>query len=156
MKFRKDTVVNPEGESGREMREMAEAMSLYRSAMHHIAQKHAEAAAPWTSPERLAAEAQHRARAHRMRLVLVPALGAALAAAVLAPAVGHLHHEKAAVARVEPAPATPSATVDDTDLMNQIDSDLDQDVPDALAPLADLSQPGSTNQSTENRNAQQK
>ncbi|HKR26182.1 MAG TPA: hypothetical protein VJS11_01965 [Acidobacteriaceae bacterium] len=157
MKFRKDTVENPENESGREMREMAEAMSLYRSAMHHIAQKHAEAAAPWASPERLAAEAQHRARAHRMRLVLVPALGAALAAAVIAPAVGHLHHEKAAVARVEPAPARPTATVDDTDLMNQIDSDLDQDVPDALAPLADLSsQPGTTTQSTENRNAQQK
>lgn len=156
MKFRKDTVENPENESGREMREMAEAMSLYRSAMHHIAQKHAETAAPWTSPERLAAEARQRARAHRMRLVLVPALGAALAAAVIGPAVGHLHHEKAAVARVEPAPVRPSATVDDTDLMNQIDSDLDQDVPDALAPLADLSQSGSSNQSTENRNAQQK
>lgn len=155
MKFRKETVTNPENDSGREVREMAEATSLYRSAMHHIAQKHA--AAPWTEPSRFAAEAQLRARAHRMRLVLVPALGAALAAAVLAPAVGHLHHEKAAVARVEPAAAPTVASVDDTDLMNQIDSDLDQDVPDALAPLADLSsQSGSTNQSTENRNVQKK
>lgn len=156
MKFRRETVTKPENDSGREIREMAEATSLYRSAMHHIVQKHA--AAPWVSPERLASETKQRARAHRMRLVLVPALGAALAAAVIAPAVGHLRHEKAAVARVtESAPAQTVATVDDTDLMNQIDSDLNQDIPDALAPLADLSsQSGSTNQSTENRNGKQK
>lgn len=156
MKFRK--VTNPEKDSGREMRDIAEATSLYRSAMQHIAQKHA--ATPWLSPERLAAQAQHRARTHRMRLVLVPALGAALAAAVIAPAVGHFHHEKAAVAHLTetaPAPTQTVASLDDTDLMNQIDSDLTQDVPDALAPLADLSsQSGSTNQSTENRNVQKK
>jgi hypothetical protein len=157
MKFRRETNTNPEKDSGREMREMAEAMSLYRSAMHHIAQKHA--AAPFAAPERLAAEAKKRARAHRTRLVLVPALGAALAAAVIGPAVGHLHHEKATIARVvvEPAPVTTVAAVDDTELMNQIDSDLTQDVPDALAPLADLSsQSGSTNQRTEKTNARQK
>jgi hypothetical protein len=31
------------------------------------------------------------------------------------------------------------ANVDDTVLMNQIDSELSEDVPDALRPLADLS-----------------
>lgn len=156
MKIRRETVTNPENDSGREMREMAEAMSLYRSAMHHIARKHASA--PWASPERLASEARQRARTHRMRLMLVPALGAALAAAVIAPAIGHLHHDKTAVASVTaPVPAPAVASVDDTELMNQIDSDLAQDIPDALAPLADLnSQQGSTNQSTEKMNAPQK
>jgi hypothetical protein len=161
MKFRQETVTNPEnaelhGDSSREMRELAEAMSLYRSAMHHIAQKHASAVVP--SPERLAVAAQKHARAHRMRLVLVPAMAAALAAAVIAPAVGHLHHQKAAVAQVvQTTPVQTVASVDDTELMNQIDSDLTQDVPDALAPLADLStQQGSTNQSTEKMNAAHK
>ena len=160
MKFRKDKVndannVELRGDCSREMREIAEAMSLYRSAMHHIAQKHAVAP---MNQERLASEARRQARAHRMRLVLVPAMATALAAAVIAPAVGHMHHEKAAVARaVQTAPAETVASVDDTELMNQIDSDLTQDVPDALAPLADLgSQQGSTNQSTEKANAAHK
>jgi hypothetical protein len=161
MNFRKDETTNVEnaelqGGSSREMRELAEAMSLYRSAMHHVAQKHAEAV--WVSPERLAAESRKHARAHRMRLFLVPALGAGLAAAVIAPVALHVHHEKAAVAVVaQPAPVQTVASVDDTELMNQIDRDLTQDVPDALAPLDDLStQQGSTNQSTENTNAPQK
>lgn len=160
MKFRKEGNINADnaelhGDSSREMRELAEAMSLYRSAMHHVAQKHAAAA--WVSPERLAAESRKHARAHRMRLFLVPALGAGLAAAVIAPVALHLHHENAPVAVVaQPAPAQTVASVDDTELMNQIDSDLTQDVPDALAPLADWSQQGSTNQSTENTNATQK
>ncbi|HKO14562.1 MAG TPA: hypothetical protein VJV22_21520 [Acidobacteriaceae bacterium] len=155
MKFRKEVNAEPQADSSREMRELAEAMSLYRSAMQHVAQKHAAAA--WVSPERLAAESRKHARAHRMRLILVPALGAGLAAAVIAPVALHVHHEKAAIAVVaQPAPAQIVASVDDTELMNQIDSDLTQDVPDALAPLDDLSQQGSTNQSTENTNAHQK
>ena len=161
MKFRKEQITNPEnaelhGDSSRETRELAEAMSLYRSAMHHVAQKHTSAAMP--SLDRVAAAARHRARAHRMRLVFVPAMAAALAAAVIAPAVGHLHHQKTAVANVaQVTPTQPVASVDDTELMNQIDSDLTQDVPDALAPLADLtSQQASTNQSTEKTHASQK
>jgi hypothetical protein len=72
-----------------------------------------------------------------MRLVLVPALGAALAAAVITPAVTHLRHPAAAVNNGGPvqAPASTVAKVDDTQLMNQIDSDLSEDVPDALQPL---------------------
>lgn len=135
MKFRKD---NP-GESGAdtrdEMRELAEAVSLYRSAMRHVAEKQAE---------RPLVPAAQRASGFRMRLVLVPALGAALAAAVITPTVVHLRHPGAAaikVAPVAPAPAAAAAAaatvakVDDTQLMDQIDSDLTEGVPDALQPL---------------------
>ncbi|MGC2636746.1 MAG: hypothetical protein WA294_06185 [Acidobacteriaceae bacterium] len=147
MKFRKETLrqsgarrdLNLEGSlepgltSSQEMREVAEAVSLYRSAMHHMAEQ----------PRPRPAEAAKRAAASfRMRLVLVPALGAALAAAVIAPAVSHLHHP--GTKAVGPAPvvqapagATDVVKVDDTQLMDQIDNDLQEDVPDALQPLAD-------------------
>lgn len=164
MRFRGESMTNKDqesqGNSLHDMREvaenMAETMSLYRSAMHHIAEK--QAATAQISVERMTAETRRRDRTHRMRLVLVPALGAALAAAVIAPAVGRLHHEKTvAVHVVQGAPAQTVASIDDTDLMNQIDSDLTQDVPDALQPLADFSsQPANTNQVPESKNVHSK
>jgi hypothetical protein len=135
MKFRKDNPAESGTEtrltSSDEMRELAEAVSLYGSAMRHVAEK--QVARPFVRAER-------RATGLRMRLVLVPALGAALAAAVIGPAVSHLHHASTAAiktTRIEdpPASATAVAKVDDTQLMNQIDSDLTADVPDALQPL---------------------
>jgi hypothetical protein len=138
MKFRRE---NP-GDSGaqarltssEEMREMAEALSLYRSAMQHIAEKHAER--PFVATER-------RTTGLRMRLVLVPALGAALAAVVIGPAYVHLHNKttlagtpvKAPVQTAAATTTVASVSEDDTALMNQIDSDLAEDVPDALQPL---------------------
>jgi hypothetical protein len=78
-----------------------------------------------------------------MRLIAVPALAAALAVAVVAPAVSHWRHASAPApqpqAHRNSAAPVETATVDDTRLMNQIDSDLTEDVPDALAPLADMS-----------------
>jgi hypothetical protein len=131
MKFRRDNPGENAAEtrltSSEEMRELAEAVSLYRSAMHHVAEK--QAAQPFVPAHR-------HATSLRTRLVLVPALGAALAAAVIAPVYVHLHH--AAIASGQHPPQTPPptvASVDDTELMNQIDSDLSQGVPDALQPL---------------------
>jgi hypothetical protein len=127
--------------SSQEMREMAEAIGLYRSAMRHVAEK--QAARPFVP-------AAQRTSGLRMRLVLVPALGAALAAAVIGPAYMHLHHPAAiAGGHVKPITqtanaATAQASVDDTDLMNQIDSEVSEDVPDALQPLADLSDQAAT------------
>lgn len=127
--------------SRNETRELAEALSLYRSAMQHVAEKHAAPAVSFTAS--LAAGRQP-AKSMKMRLLLVPALAAALAAAVLAPAVSHLRHP-AAVNRpvahnVQAAPEQTVASVDDTQLMNQIDTEVSEDVPDALQPLADLSE----------------
>jgi hypothetical protein len=119
--------------SSQEMRDLAEALSLYRSAMRHVAEKQAV---------RPVAPATQRSSGLRMRLVLVPALGAALAAAVIGPAYMHLHHASAAPGNGAPAAqvqtagnTTTVAKVDDAQLMNQIDSDLTESVPDALQPL---------------------
>ncbi len=135
MKFRrKGTGETEDMESREEVRELAEALSLYRSAMTHVAERS-------TAHPRLAVQ---RSRApFRFRLLLGPALGAGLAAGILLPVYGHLHHRDTVVLQAEnrPAPdaASARASVDDTVLMNQIDSQLSETVPDALAPLADLS-----------------
>jgi hypothetical protein len=144
MKFRRE---NPEDSgaetrltSSGEMREMAEALSLYRSAMRHVAEKQAE---------RPLVRAAQRATGLRMRLVLVPVLGAALAAAVIGPAYVHLHRSTIANTAGHPLAQTPTVTtaqasVDDTELMDQIDSEVSEDVPDALQPLADMSDQATT------------
>lgn len=121
-------------ESREEVRELAEALSLYRSAMTHLAER---------SSVRPRLAAPRPAPSFRFRLLLGPALGIALAAGILLPILGHLHQHNAVVLQSEntpaPDPSTARASVDDTALMNQIDSQLSENVPDALAPLADLS-----------------
>jgi hypothetical protein len=151
MKFRKQADGNPETDGTREeVREMAEALSLYRSAMHHLAER--EAARPFAA-ERNAAPAM------RFRFLLAPALTAAVASGVLVPVYAHYHehHTRAIAARRAPATTQPSvASVDDTALMNQIDSEVSVDVPDALRPLADLSEQNTnSNTASENKNVTQ-
>lgn len=133
MKFRKD-VIDESGTTREDVREIAEALSLYRSAMHHIAER--EATRPFVAAPR-------SRRTIRFSLFLAPALTAALAAAVIGPVYSHFHHHPSTptpLARsAQPASVTTLPNVDDTALMNQIDSEVSEDVPDALQPLADLS-----------------
>jgi hypothetical protein len=139
MKFRKDAVASPEPDATREeVREMAEALSLYRSAMRHIAER--EAGRPFVVKQR-------PTRAFRFRLLLAPALTAAVAAGVLVPLYGHFHHPAVPVPHTLASSSAVDArsSVDDTALMNQIDSEVSEDVPDALRPLADLSDQTTTN-----------
>lgn len=135
MKFRREASENTEAvESREEMRELAEALSLYRSAMSHLADR--SSAHPRLVVQRSPAP-------FRLRLLLGPALGVALAAGILFPLYGHLHNNNAVVLQSEnnpvPDASTARASVDDTVLMNQIDSQLTETVPDALEPLAALS-----------------
>lgn len=134
MKFRRDAAANSEADATREeVREMAETLSLYRSAMHHIAER--EAARPFASE-------RPPARTARLGLFLAPALAAAVAAAVLTPVYSHFHRHPSVpvpVVQTTEKDAGNVATIDDTALMNKIDSELSEDVPDALQPLADLS-----------------
>src|SRR5579875_3860935 len=114
-----------------EMRELAEALSLWRSAMHHVAARQGEASRPIPAPP-----------AHRLRkgLLLIPALSAVVAAGVLVPIFVHQDRHPAAHAPItaeQTAPPSGGTRPDDTALMNQIDSELSEDVPDALRPLAD-------------------
>lgn len=126
-----------ETERREEVREMAEALSLFGSAMRHMADRRAERVQVKPDADRRAG------RSPRMRLLLAPALGAAVAIAAAIPAWTHFHEGDAAARRPAPAVQTNAetrASANDTALMNQIDSDVTQDVPDALEPLAQLSE----------------
>jgi hypothetical protein len=153
MKFRKNAVASPEPDAGREeMRDLAEVLSLYRSAMHHVTEREA-------ARRPLAVETA-RPRSLRSGLLLAPALAAAVAAGVLVPVYHHFHHHQAstatAAAGAGPSRADNPVNIDDTALMSQIDSDLSEDVPDALQPLAALSAQSTTNNSVlEKKNATQ-
>jgi hypothetical protein len=133
MKFRKEATAETDT-TREEVREMAEALSLYGSAMRHIAEREAA---------RTPIAVRRPTRTTRFSLLLAPALATAVAAAVIAPVYSRLHHHSAVsgvVANtVQPNAADARANVDDTVLMNQIDSELSEDVPEALRPLADLS-----------------
>lgn len=145
MKFRRKAVEgNAENhETREEMRELAEALSLYRSAMHHVAERHA--ARPWIAEP-------HPTRTFRLGLLLAPAVAAAVAAGILIPEYSQHHrpggtsHTIVKEAPNQPAPGETRASMDaDTALMNQIDSEVSEDVPDALQPLADLTEGSTTN-----------
>jgi hypothetical protein len=143
MKFRSEGAEEIElMESREEVRELAEALSLYRSAITHLAERSAAHPRPVV---------QRYAPPFRFRLLVGPALGAVLAAGILFPLYGHLHHHSAVVLQSEngsaPDPGSARASVDDTVLMNQIDSQLSESVPDALEPLADLSAQAATQSS---------
>jgi hypothetical protein len=144
MKFRRDGS-HAAGDPGREeIREMAEVLSLWRSAMRHIAEN--APARPFV-PERV--------RGAHLRLIAAPALAAAVAAGIFFPVYSYSHrhhvtvHSPARTVHHNPAAL---ANVDDTALMNQIDSELSQDAPDALEPLADLSDQAATTTLSEKKN----
>lgn len=130
-------------ESREEVREMAEALSLFGSAMRHTADRQA---ARMPSPE------LHPARSLRFRLVLAPALAAAVAVAVAFPAWTHFHRGESAAQKPAPAVQTSAearARVNDTVLMSQIDSNVSEEVPDALEPLAQISEQAAAIKTTE-------
>jgi hypothetical protein len=149
MKIGRDAVANSGTDGTREeVREIAEALSLYRSAMHHVAER--EAARPFAAERR-------PSHTMRFRPLLAPALTVAIAAGVLVPVYAH-YHDHHTVARKDTATKTNQsvASMDDTALMNQIDSEVSEDVPDALRPLADLSdQTTTSNTATEKKNVTQ-
>jgi hypothetical protein len=141
-------------EAREDVREMAEALSLFGSAVRHMADRRAA-----QMEVRAQRPQARRTPSPRLRLVLAPALAVAVAVAV--PAWSYFHRGETAAR--SPAPAAQHDTearagVNDTVLMNQIDSDVSEDVPDALEPLAQLSEQAAATQSTttENSNVSQK
>jgi hypothetical protein len=150
MKFRGKA---EEAETREGIREMAEALSLFGSAMRHMAERRAER----TGMQARTAESR---RWRPLRLVLAPALGAAVTIAIAIPVWTHFHEGDNAARKQTPAVETSTetrASVNDTVLMNQIDSDVSEDVPDALEPLAQLGEQAAATKTTdsEKNNASQ-
>jgi hypothetical protein len=123
--------------------------------MQHIAER--EAARPLTPGLAQTIADRRPARTIPFGLLLAPALTAAVVAAVLVPVYGHFHHQHGAppapiVIAAQQNPNDTHAAVDDTALMNQIDSEVSEDVPDALRPLADLSDQTTTTSAVSEKN----
>lgn len=140
-------------ETREDVRELAEALSLFGSAMRHAAGRRA-VTAPMAE--------MRPARPTRMRRLWAPALAAAAVVAAGLPAYSHFHSDGTATAEKH-APAVQEtntetrASVSDTVLMNQIDNNLSEDVPDALQPLAQLGElAAAKTTNTEKNNASQK
>lgn len=150
MKFRRGdgaSRTTTPNETREEVRELAEALSVYGSAMRHLAEH--EAARPWVAE-------RHPSRPVRLTPLLAPALVAAVAAGIMVPVYGHLHHFDRHQAVVVPQVVVEThARIDDTALMNQIDSELSEDVPDALQPLADLTEQPTNSTASEKNNVTQ-
>jgi hypothetical protein len=144
MKFRRDSRSPILDEGREEVREIAESLKLYRSAMHHIADR---------MPARPFVADRRNPLSFHLRLLLAPALAAAVAAGIFLPLYSHRHTVTVRPVTAVSQQGAAVANVDDTALMNQIDSELSQDVPDALQPLADLSDQNTTaTTSTEKKN----
>jgi hypothetical protein len=118
-----------------EVRELAEALSLFRSAVRHIAEREALHPAPALPP----------ARSRYIRLLLQPALLAPVMATAIffasLPVYRHFRpapHPAIAVTASGPSVAAPNAGTADAELMTQIDAEVSEDVPDALQPMADF------------------
>jgi hypothetical protein len=151
MKFRRGdgaSRTTTANETREEIRELAEALSVYGSAMRHLAER--EAARPWVAE-------RHPSRPVRLTLLLTPALIAVVAVGIMVPLYGHLHHSDTRhPALIVPQPVVEThARIDDTALMNQIDSELSEDVPDALQPLADLTEQPTNSTASEKNNVTQ-
>jgi hypothetical protein len=101
--------------------EMSSALSFFRTAMHHWADNAAVA-------QRSVAARNH---IHWMRLA-VPVF--AMLLLVLVP---FLHRN---TSKTQPAPQNVTAQITDEQLSEEIDSDLQQSVPDSMMPLADVAQ----------------
>ncbi|MBT9330922.1 hypothetical protein [Paracidobacterium acidisoli] len=137
-----------------EVREIAESLALFRSAMHHVADHEASRLAPATRPAHLRSP----------RLFLHPAIvGPVLATAIFLASLPlwlHPRHEPhAAVETAVSVHTSQPHRIPDAELLSQIDAEVSEEVPDALQPMADLGSAASATSTSssarENQNATQ-
>jgi hypothetical protein len=115
--------LEPSGSLGASIRD-------FRSAVTHVAERETAqpAAANWLAP----AQKRHRATQQRMALGWACAVLLVFATLPLS-----LHPRHAVVTPVAKVIVTP-APVEDTALLDQVDTNLSESVPSSLAPLAEL------------------
>ncbi|HEX3436661.1 MAG TPA: hypothetical protein VHT24_07820 [Pseudacidobacterium sp.] len=115
----------------RDLEGLANAISQFRAAVSHISAK-AETVPVAVQMER----ARQRRRWAQRRVMLEWAFAAVAMIAMLLPGAGYYrHHAEMARERQEQALQQREA---DTALLDQVDSELSETVPDAMRPLADM------------------
>jgi|SRR5271170_5889528 len=120
-----DTSFEPSGD-------FAAAISDFRTAVHHIAERETSKPVPasWLIP------ARRRHKSAQRRIVLAWSLVAACAALLCIGTLPLLHQTKPVVD--PPVVAHQNNPSDDTALLEQVDNAVSESVPSSLAPLADL------------------
>lgn len=116
----------------RELEGLANAISHFRSAVHHIAARSSEPATDWGF-----ASALKRRHAAQRRLVLEWAVAAVLCVAAVVPAVGFYRNHAAQVRAEEQARLLKQREADAA-LLDQVTSEISEAVPDAMRPLAEM------------------
>jgi hypothetical protein len=128
-----------------EVIELARVLSQYRSAMHHITAQECSRPAPALQLARTA---------HTRSILQMAILGPALATAIFLAALPIYLHSRHAQHPVTPDVSTATATVaatphiGDAELLSQIDTEVSEDVPDALQPMADFGSASSSTQTS--------
>jgi uncharacterized protein (DUF2252 family) len=116
----------------RDLEGLANSISQFRAAVHHIAARSAESAMDWGFEQ-----ARARSRSAQRRVMLEWAVAAALCVAALVPAVG-FYHQHAAQVRAEQQAQMLKQREADTALLDQVSSELSEAVPDSMQPLAEV------------------
>jgi len=126
----------------RDLEGLANAISQFRSAVHHIAAGQEAQPIAWQLER-----AKVRQRSKQRRVMLEWAVAAALCVAAMVPAV-NFYRDHAAAVRAQQQAQLLKQREADTALLDQVTSELSEAVPDSLQPLAEMDSDYANNQAT--------
>lgn len=115
----------------RDLEGLANSISQFRAAVHHVAARSADSAMDWGFEQ-----ARVRRRSAQRRVMLEWAVAAALCVAALVPAMGFYREHAAQVRAAQQAQLLKQREAD-TALLDQVSSELSEAVPDSMQPLAE-------------------
>jgi len=116
----------------RDLEGLANSISQFRSAVHHVAARYADSTTGWGFEQ-----AEARRWSAQRHAVLQWAVAMALCVAVLVPAVD-FYREHAAAVKAEQQAQLLKQREADTALLDQVSSELSATVPDSMQPLAEM------------------
>jgi uncharacterized protein (DUF2252 family) len=116
----------------RELEGLANSISQFRSAVHHVAAQSEGSVRDWGYESAL-----KRKHVAQRRVMLEWAVAAVLCVAALVPAVG-FYREHAAQVRAEQQAQLLKQREADTALLDQVTNELSETVPDSMQPLAEM------------------
>jgi hypothetical protein len=124
----------------RELEGLANAISQFRSAVHHVAAREDVRPMAWQMEQ-----ARLRKRSKQRRVMLEWAVAAALCVAALMPAVGFYRNHAAELEAKQQAQTLKQREAD-TALLDEVSNELSETVPDSMRPLAEMDSDYASNQ----------
>jgi hypothetical protein len=124
--------IENDAETKRDLEGLANAIENFRGAVRHISANCERQAAPVALQMK---QARGRRRSAQRRVMLEWAVAAGLCLAMLLPVAGHYRYEAAQAREQQQLLEQRTA---DAALLDQVASEIEEPVPDAMSPLADL------------------